>query len=209
MSNSQLADAAFLQVVSYNGDIFANSKQNDIAFYCDPQQKFLLGPKPEENNDAPLTLATHQVSMNVPCHIPELHGMQAHFSNLHTPVFTTDLFAFENAQGRQLHINKDLRVDAHADLANVNVNTLTASNVHIRNTMHVDGANTKVEFSNMTASNMETHDMSSTRAAFSQCTVDDLQCTHTLSSKGIETPQLHVKERCDVSSFIGFSRKKE
>ena len=207
MSNNQLADAAFLQVVSYDGDIFANSKQNDIVFYCDPQQKFLLGPKSKE--DAPLTLAPHEVSINLPCHISELHGIQAHFSNLYTPVFTTDSFEFKNAQGSQLHIKNDLRVDAQADLSNLNANTLTTSNIHIRNTMHVDGVNAKVDFSNVSASNMETRDMSSTQAAFAQCTVDDLECANTFLSKFIETPQLNVKERCDVSSFIGFSRKKE
>jgi len=210
MSNSQLADAAFLQVASYNGEIFTDSKQNDILFYCDPHQKFLLGPKPaEENTDAPLTLAPQHVSVNVPCHISELHGTQAHFSNIHTPVFTTDSFAFENSQGRHLHISSNLHVDEHAVLANVNTNTLTASNIDIRDTMHVDGANARVGFSNVSASNMETHDISCTRAAFSQCTVDDLRCKHTLSSASIKTPQLHVNERCDVSSFIGFSRKKE
>jgi len=209
MSNSQLTDAAFLQVASHNGEIFTNSKQNDILFYCDPHQKFLLGPKSaDDNTHAPLALASHKVYVNVPCHIAELHGTQAHFSNIHTPVFTTDSFAFEDSHGRHLHISNDLHVDAHAVLTNVNANTLTASNIEIRDTMNVDGANARVDFSNVSVSNIETRDIFSTRAAFSQCTVDDLQCTHTLSSDGIRTPQLQVDDRCDVSSFIGFSRKK-
>ena len=205
-----IENAAYLEVIKSNGDVFSNSRMNDIVFFGPKDQQFLISPFTESNASL-LALSNDTCIINGSLHTSNVlisNSLNVEGRGAFRNANINDVLSAKDIHACNIHVNSIDIENAFRISDDFNAHNATFSNIYM---MHGGRIETNAHISGQIlsiSSNIDTHGFHANQGMIDHLHSKEMTVDNQIRADNIHVREIHAQDNIHASSFMGFSRRR-